>query len=304
MAGVAGHAFRKVCKEFGAAYLVGEMASAKGLVMSGRKTAELLSITEEERPMAVQIFGDEPETVAEAARICMRYCPDIIDINMGCPAHKVAGNGGGSALLKNPALAGRIVRAAAKAVPLPITAKIRIGWDNDNINAAEVAKVLEANGAAAIAVHGRTRAQMYAPPVNIRAISDVKKAVKIPVIANGDITDRLSARKMLDETGADLLMVGRGACGRPWVFAEIRAFLEGREFEGISLEGKFEVMLRHIRLLCEDMGEAHGMREARKHAAWYMRGLRGAAAYRQKIAQLTEFCQLEEIAQEILAVNI
>ncbi len=300
MAGVADRAFRELCTEFGAAYVVGEMASSKGISMSDKKSKELLYISPQERPAAVQIFGDEPQIMAQAALKALAYEPDIIDINMGCPAPKIAGNGGGSALMKRPELAQSIVEACAKAVSLPVTVKIRSGWNSGSINAVELAQRFEAAGAAAVTVHGRTREQMYSPPVNIDIIRHVKQAVNIPVIGNGDVTDGITAREMLDKTGCDLVMVGRGALGRPWIFAQINAFLkDGTILDEPEVEERMSVMLRHIRALCEYKGEYIGMREARKHAAWYMKGIRGAAGYRQEICSLERFEQLEELAERV-----
>ena len=225
MAGVADMAFRELCVEYGATYVVSEMVSSKGLTMCDRKSRKLLVLSDKERPAAAQIFGCDPKIMAQSAVSCLDFHPDVIDINMGCPAPKIAGNGGGSALLKSPALAGEIIKEVVNAVDLPVTVKIRIGWDKDSINAVEMAKIAEQAGAAAITVHGRTREQMYAPPVDIGTIALVKKSVSIPVIANGDIVDGLSAAKMIEETGCDYLLVGRGALGRPWVFSQISAYL-------------------------------------------------------------------------------
>ena len=214
MAGVADRAFRELCREYGAAYTVSEMISSKGVTMGDKKSKELMTLNEKERPAGVQIFGSDPEIMAQSINSVLETRPDFIDINMGCPAPKIAGNGGGSALLKNPELIGRIVKSVVEVSPVPVTAKIRIGWDSEHINAVEVAKRTEAAGASAITVHGRTKAQMYAPPVFLDEIAKVKKSVSIPVIGNGDIVDGKSAKKMLDETGCDFLMVGRAATRR------------------------------------------------------------------------------------------
>ena len=208
MAGVADMAFRELCREYGATYVVSEMVSSKGLTMSDRKSRKLLVLSEKERPAAAQIFGCDPEIMAQSARECLAFSPDVIDINMGCPAPKIAGNGGGSALLKNPVLAEKIIKAVAAAVDVPVTVKIRLGWDNDHINAVEMAQRAENAGAKAVTVHGRTKAQMYAPPVDTKTIALVKKSVSIPVIANGDVTDGLSAAKMLEETNCDYILIG------------------------------------------------------------------------------------------------
>jgi len=301
MAGVADRAFREICREFGAGYLVGEMASAKGLCMSDRKTAQLLEVTQNERPMAVQIFGDDPDTMARAAVKCMSFSPDIIDINMGCPAHKVAGNGGGAALMKNPALCGQIVAAVSGAVPVPVTVKIRKGWDDETLTAVKVASLCEENGAKAVAVHGRTRMQMYAPPVDLSVIRDVKKALSVPVIGNGDIKTPEDAARMLEYTGCDYLFVGRGALGNPWIFAQINAhILHGQSYPDPSLPQRLSVLLRHIQKGVDYKGEYVALKEARKHAAWYVKGFPRAAELRRKTGNLSHFSDLEDLVREAL----
>jgi len=301
MAGVADQAFRELCREFGACYVVGEMASSKGLTMQGRKTEELLAVTEDQRPMGVQLFGDDPLTMAKAAERCMDFSPDIIDINMGCPAPKVAAGGGGSALMKNPDLAGKIVKAVAGAVPVPVTVKIRKGWDDSAVNAVEMAKILEQNGAAALTVHGRTRQQMYAGTADREIIRLVKQAVSVPVIANGDVVDGPSAKAMYDETGADMVMVGRGSCGAPWVFAQIDAYMQnGIVIEPPTLTDRLGIMLTHIHRLCQIKGERVGMKEARKHCSWYIKGLKGAAAFRREVAGIAELKDLDFIVDAVI----
>lgn len=304
MAGVADRAFRELCTSYGAAYVVSEMVSSKGLTMQDKKSKELLYLSQKERPAGAQIFGDNPEIMAQAALNTMSFNPEFIDINMGCPAPKIAGNGGGSALLKNPPLISEIVESVVKVSPVPVTVKIRIGWDLETVNAVEVAKRIEAAGAAALTVHGRTRTQMYAPPVYLDEIAKVKKAVKIPVIGNGDIVDGKSARQMLDETGCDFLMIGRGALGRPWIFESVNAYLEnGTVLPEPPIDERMRVMTEHIKLICEYKGERVGMREARKHAAWYIKGIRGAAAFRQEVGTLSSMEQLEALAQRVIACS-
>lgn len=301
MAGVADHAFREICVEMGACYVVGEMASAKGLGFGSRKTAELLGVSEKERPMAVQLFGSEPETMAAAAARAAEFQPDAIDINMGCPAPKIAGNGGGSALMRNLPLAGEIVGSVVKSTSLPVTVKLRKGWDEETVNAVEAALLFERKGAAALCVHGRTRRQMYAPPVDFGIIRAVKEAVSIPVIGNGDVDSVESAVKMYEETGCDLVMIGRGALGNPWVFARIDAWLRrGVRLKDPEPEERMAVMLRHIRLACEYKGERRAMREARKHAAWYLKGWRGAAGLRRRAGELCRYEDLEALARDAL----
>ena len=301
MAGVADRAFREICSQFGAGYTVTEMVSAKGLCMCDRKSQSLLKISDVERPAAAQLFGDDPEFMARAAVKTMDFNPDVIDINMGCPAPKIAGNGGGSALMKQPELAERIVEAVVKAVDIPVTVKMRIGWEDDNINCVDLAERCESAGAAALTVHGRTKVQMYSPPVRPSYISAVRQAVNIPVIANGDVVDGLTAKKLMDETGCEAVMVGRGALGRPWVFEQINAYLErGEIVSEPPVEFRMEVMLRHIEMLCEYKGEKVGMLEARKHAAWYMKGIRGAAALRREICELETIDDIKIIAEKVI----
>lgn len=297
MAGVADRAMREICARHGACYTVGEMASAKGLVMSDRKSEQLLDVADENYLCAVQLFGCEPEIMAKAAEKAMKFNPQIIDINMGCPAPKVAKTGCGSALMKTPHLAGEVTRAVVRATGLPVTVKIRAGWNLDSLNAVEVAKICEDAGAAAVAVHGRTREQMYAPPVNIDIIRQVKEAVQIPVIGNGDIFTPKDAAEMYEKTGCDLVMVGRGALGRPWLFSQINAWLgHQRVIPDPPVSERMRIMLEHVQKICAYKGDRVGMREARKHAAWYMKGIRGAASMRREIGELTSLEQLEELA--------
>ena len=304
MAGVADRAFRELCIEFGASYVVTEMVSSKGLTMHDRKSDTLMLLGETEKPAAVQIFGNVPETMAEAAKKAAQTGCCAIDINMGCPAPKIAGNGGGSALMKEPVLAAKITEAVVKAVDLPVTVKFRSGWDENSINAVEFAKMQEKAGASVLTVHGRTKKQMYAPPVNIDILRQVKEAVSIPVIGNGDIVDALSAEKMYNSTGCDFIMVGRGALGAPWVFSQINEYFKsGNIIPEPPIEERMSIMIRHIEKLCEYKGEYVGMREARKHSGWYIKGIRGAAALRQEIGSLENMNQLKSIAEKVINAN-
>lgn len=304
MAGIADRAFRELCINYGAGYTVSEMVSSKGLTMGDKKSGELLTLGEIENPAGVQIFGDNPEIMAQAAKMCIKYHPNIIDINMGCPAPKIAMNGGGASLMKNPLLAGEIIKAVSKAVDIPVTVKIRKGWDDENITAVELAKIAEKNGAAAITVHGRTRMQMYSGKVDYDIIAKVKKAVDIPVIANGDIVDEQSAAIMFEKTNCDAMMIGRGALGNPWIFRRINAYLnECRVLPDVSINEKMVVMLKHIQKIIEYKGEYTAMREARHHAAYYTKGIRGGAALRKEISTFEHFEQLEELAYKIAKEN-
>lgn len=319
MAGATDHAFRTVCKSFGAEYLVSEMVCAKALcyeqkikksiTASPSKTAPLAAIREGELPMAVQIFGSEPSFMAEAAKMIAEnsyrgttslFTPTAIDINMGCPVPKVVSNGEGSALLKNPDLAAEIVAAVVKSVDIPVTVKIRIGWDKNSINAVEMAKKLEAAGAALVCVHGRTREQQYAPYADWTQIAAVKKAVNIPVIGNGDIFTPDDALKMINETECDGIMIGRGALGNPWIFENTVGLFEGRPIREISQNEVIDTALSHLGLMIEDKGERAGVAESRKHLGWYMKGLRGAAELRNRI---NTAATLEELTELLLTLK-
>lgn len=300
MAGIADLAFRELCVQYGAAYTVSEMVSSKGLTMGDKKSAQLLTLGND-RPAGVQIFGDDPEIMAKAAVKCLDFNPDIIDINMGCPAPKIAMNGGGASLMKKPELAYKITKAVVQAVDIPVTVKIRKGWDEESVNAVQMAELAEKAGASAVAVHGRTRQQMYSGSVDFDIIAQVKKCVGIPVIANGDIKDEQSAAIMLEKTNADAIMIGRGALGNPWVFSKINAYLdECRVLPEPSVTQKMAVMLKHIQKIIEYKGEYTAMREARHHAAYYTKGMRGGAKLRAEIGKLERFEQLQELSYKIL----
>lgn len=304
MAGVADRAFREICVQWGAAYTVSEMVSAKALTMHDKKSMQLMEMSPAEHPRAIQLFGNEPQVMAEAAAACMAFSPDIIDINMGCPAPKIAQNGSGSALMKDPVLAGRIVSAVSRAVPVPVTVKIRKGWDDTCLTALDVALAAQENGAAAVTLHGRTRKEMYSGHADWEIIRTVKQALSIPVIGNGDVRDEQSAAQMLEQTGCDAVMIGRGALGNPFVFARINAYLnECRVLGDVSVSQKMVTMLEQIQKAIDYKGEYVAMREARHHAAYYTKGLRGGAAYRRQISQLEHFEQLQELAFEIVKEN-
>lgn len=302
MAGVADRAMREICRSFGAAYTVGELTSSKGVSLGDKKSGSYLACFEAEKPMASQLFGSEPEVMAVAAKAAEKHAPDFIDINMGCPAPKVAGNGGGSALLKDPVLAEKIVKAVVSAVKIPVTVKIRTGWDSDSINAVEIAKAAENAGAAAITVHGRTRKQMYAPGIDYKTIADVKQAVKIPVIANGDVCDGKSAKNMYELTGADFVMVGRAAMGNPFVFGEINAYMQdGTLLPEPTIQERMQVLLQHIELMLKYKNERNALMEARKHTAWYIKGIRGASKIRKMCGEISRYEDILKITEMILA---
>ena len=303
MAGVADKAMREICAEMGAAFTVGELTSSKGVSLGDKKSAALLTVEGTCKPCASQLFGNEPKVMAEAAKVALSYNPSFIDINMGCPAPKVAGNGGGSALMQDPENAARIVEAVVSAVDIPVTVKMRTGWDSDNINAPLLASLCEQAGVSAITVHGRNRKQMYAPPVDYDTIAEVKKTVKIPVIANGDIIDGKSAQEVIERTGCDFLMVGRGAMGNPFVFEEINAFFEQRQYTPPDLVRRLEVMKRQIELMCRYKDPHNAILEARKHTAWYMKGLKGAAQLRRMCGEISSFSDVERICEKVLEEN-
>ncbi len=304
MAGVADRAMREICRQYGCAFTVGELTSAKGVSLGDKKSAVLLGVSDLARPAASQLFGCEPDVIAAAVEKAMEYSPDFIDINMGCPAPKVAGNGGGSALMQDPELAGEIVAAAVKVSGVPVTVKMRTGWDSDSINAPELALICEQAGAATITVHGRTRKQMYAPPCDLDTVRTVKNTVKIPVIGNGDITDGKTAKHMYEYTGCDFVMVGRAACGNPFVFEEINAYMSGGEYTPPTLEERLSTCMRQIELMHIYKDPHNAILESRKHTAWYMKGMRGAAAIRRKCGEISSIDDIKRLFDEVLSLEI
>lgn len=303
MAGISDRAYRELCVKFGAGCCVSEMVSSKALSFNSKKSEELMEISDRERPCAIQIFGDDPGCMAQAAQRAMLNSPDIIDINMGCPAPKISSNGSGSALMKNPELCGKIVRSVVKSCDVPVTVKIRKGWDDNSVNAAEVAAICEQSGASAITVHGRTRAQYYRPPVDYEIIREVRQAVSIPVIANGDIDSAQKAKQVMDVTGCDLVMVGRATLGNPWLFSQINSYLENPEkpLYYPDFEEKLNVMVRHIEKMVEYKGEHTALLQARKLAAGYLKGIRGAAALRNEAGKISTLEDLYALRQKALS---
>ena len=301
MAGVTDRAFRQICREQGAALTVTEMVSAKALTYGDKKTPGLLALGVDEHPAAAQIFGHEPETMAEGAKIAREISGcDIIDINMGCPAPKIAGNGDGSALMRDPALAARVIEAVANAVDVPVTVKFRKGWDEKSVNCVEFARMAEQAGAAAIAVHGRTRAQQYSGNADWDAIAAVKRSVSIPVIANGDVAVPEDAVRILRHTGADAVMVGRGALGDPWIFARANALLETGVCPPLPpFAERIDTAVRQIELAAAYKGERVAMLEARRHVNWYLKGQSGLKAFKMRICALERLEELYPLADEL-----
>ncbi len=322
LAGVSDRTFRRLAKRYGAEYTTGEMVSAKALCYEQKsrrpvtdarvRTAPLAAVMRDEYPMAVQLFGAEPQFMAEAARLLEsgdyrgatgEIPPAAIDINMGCPMQKIVGNGEGAALMRDPARAEAIVRAVVGAVKLPVTVKIRAGWDKNSRNAVELARRLEDAGAAMICVHGRTREQMYAPSADWGIIGEVKDALTVHVVGNGDIFSADDALRMMHETECDGVMIARGAQGNPWIFAEIRAAMEGMPYTPPTIKERLAVAEEHATELIERLGEVRGIAEGRKHMAWYLHGVRGAAAARDEVMRASTLPELKAVFESIIAQN-
>lgn len=302
MAGITNEAFRSICKEMGAGLVVCEMISDKALSFHNAKTIKMTGVSQNEHPLSMQIFGADKETLVYAAKwIYENTDADIIDINMGCPVNKVAKRAGaGSSLLRDPNKVYEITKAVVEATPLPVTVKIRIGWDENNINAVENAKMIEKAGACAIAVHGRTRAQMYSGHANLDVIKDVVEAVNIPVVGNGDIVDGPSALHMLEYTGCKAIMIGRGALGNPWIFKEINAYFAGKEFKRPSKEEIYNMIVNQYERLLKLKGERLALLEMRSHVGWYLKGMQGSAQIKNKANQALSFEEVKKILKEYL----
>ena len=300
MAGVTDLPFRGLCKEQGAGLICTEMVSAKAISYHNKNTKALMEINPKEHPVSLQLFGNEPELMAEVARSIEEQPFDILDINMGCPVPKVVNNGEGSALLKNPALIGKIVREISHAIKKPVTAKIRIGFEGYDVDPVEIAKIIEDAGGAAVAVHGRTRQQYYAGEANWEVIGRIKDAVSIPVIGNGDVDSPLKAEKMMKDTGCDSIMIGRAVRGNPWIFREMNHYFEtGELLEKPDPKEIREMILRHARWQIELKGEFTGIREMRKHVAWYTSGMRHSAGLRRESNTIENYESLERLLSKL-----
>lgn len=290
MAGVTDLPFRLICKEQGCGLLYTEMINGKALCYDDENTKKMIKIEEEEHPVAVQIFGSEPDFMGRAAEIMNDYSNEILDINMGCPAPKVVKNGDGSALMKNPKLAEKVLNAVVKNSKKPVTLKIRKGWDDNSVNAVEIAKIAEACGISALAIHGRTREQFYTGKADWDIIAEIKKNLNIPVIGNGDVFTVEDSINMLDKTGCDAIMIGRGAQGNPWIFKRINHYMNtGEILPEPTLNEKISTAIKHLKLAVEEHGEYVAVREMRKHIAWYLKGLRNSAKLRDEINKIEDY---------------
>lgn len=300
MAGITDSAFRKICKRYGASMVFSEMISAKALYYNDKKTVALMNIDKDEHPCGVQIFGSEPDIMAWAAKKAISTGARVLDINMGCPVSKIVGNNEGCALMKKPDLVERIVYNVANSVDIPVTVKIRKGFDESSINAVEIAKIAEKNGAKAITIHGRTKSQMYGGNADWDIIGEVKASVNIPVIGNGDIFSAADAINMLKYTGCDGIMVARGAQGNPFIFKQIEQLLGGNTIDEFDKSERIGILLEQIRIMIEKKGEYIAIREARKHASWYTKGMKNAAKARQEINTVNSYIELKNVLQSIL----
>ena len=301
MAGVSDLPFRLLCHEQGAGMVCSEMISAKAILYHNKNTEELMQIHPDEGPVSLQLFGSDPDIVSEMAKRIEERPFAVMDLNMGCPVPKIVNNGEGSALMKDPALAGKIVESITKAIKKPVTVKIRKGFTEDSVNAVEMVKRLEASGAAAIAVHGRTREQYYSGKADWEIISQVKEAVSVPVIGNGDVDSPEKAKALLDETGCDGIMIGRAAEGDPWIFKRVNHYLETGELLPLpTREERREMILRHAKMQLDEKGENCGMREMRKHVAWYTAGLPHSARLRGMVGEISTYHDLEVLLEKYL----
>lgn len=298
MAGITDLAFRKICKENGAGLVETEMVSSRAIVYNDEKTLKMLNTDHEKRPISMQIFGNDPEVMAESAKF-LNDMADIIDINMGCPAPKVVKNGDGSKLLLDLDLVSEIVRSVVSVSKVPVTVKIRKGWDDEHVVALEAAKIIEDAGASAITIHGRTRSQFYSGEADWEIIKKIKETVSIPVIGNGDIVDGKSAKRMLETTNVDGIMIGRATLGNPWIFKEIVSYLNGENFEKPNNQEILNTILLHYNMLICEKGEYTAIREMRKHVAWYVKGMRNATIIRNQINTYESFADCEEFLKNI-----
>lgn len=302
MAGITDLPFRILAREYGADLAVSEMVSAQALVYKNQRTLRMLAIAEEERPVAIQIFGHDPSVMAKAAKIVYEtVSPEMIDLNFGCPTPKIVKNGDGAALMKDPTLLAKVASSVVDAVPIPVTAKIRLGWDEDSINCVEIARMLENAGVHWICVHGRTREQFYAGVANWDWIGKVKAAISIPVVANGDVFSIQDAQNIYNQTGCDHIAIGRGARGNPWIFSQIKAWLDkGKLIPEATAEERISLALRHLRMKVEYDGEEKAVREMRPHLSWYLKGIPYNAEVRQKINTTVTLKKMEILLKELL----